>query len=158
MSCMSGSGGESRSQVKRVSAYLQGSGLGANLGKRLHLPTSFSSSSSPCAGSDKLRGRGTAANFGGGRRGEGHPLPIISSSFSFNFNTCTLSAVEPELPRCTAQLLKTNCEDDKAGSKRQAGMCSTDNTELGEASAVGGVIPGDTSAGISNPREGLGTQ
>ena len=70
-SCMSGKGrspspGRVRNREESVTAYLQGSGLGANLGEmRLQLPTSSSSTSE--AGGDKLRGWGTAANFGGGR-------------------------------------------------------------------------------------------
>ena len=149
MSSKSSMSGKESSKVKKVSAYLQGSGLGANLGMRLHLPTSSPSSSTPWARSDKLLGRGTAQ----GGREEGYS-PRISPS-SFNFKTCSLSAVEPGLPRCTAQLLNTICEEDKAGGVSQAGVCNTDNTEPREASAVGGVIPGDISAGIISPREGL---
>ena len=141
-------------EVSEVSAYLQGSGLGANLGSRLHLPTSSPSSPTPSAGSGNLLGRGTADAFGGGGREEESPPVISSSSTSLTLIAATLSAVEPGLPRCNLQLLPKKCEDDKSGNMSQAGGYGTCETEPGEGcSAVGGVIPGDI-AGISRTREG----
>ena len=142
-----------------VSAYLQGSGLGANLGSRLHLPTSSPTSSSSNAGSDIHPGRGAPDTSGGGGRGEEFSPPVISSS-STSIIAATLSAVEPGLPRSNFLLLPTICEDDKPGKVSQAGGHGSCETEPGEGnSAVGGVIPGDklgsAEPGRGNPHSSL---
>ena len=125
--------------------YLQGSGLGADLGLLLLPPPS----SSTLWESDSHLGSGTAANFGGGGRGEdSSSSPRISPAFK-NLKTCSLSTVVPRLPRCEAQHSIFNCNDDISGGESQAGVVGTDLTE---GSADEEVFPGETSAGNSSPR------